>query len=135
MLTVGCTTSISGISAARDQIETTCLESDARTYEPGMVTPGTATFGINVDPADASHVRLHQLFVAGTQLNWAIGFGDGTAVPTVDTAGEFILPTSRTWIDFDGYISDYPFDFQLSAVVASTISIQMSGMPLFSPKV
>lgn len=135
MLTVGCVTSISGLTAARDQIETTCLDSEAREYEAGMATPGSASFGINFDPADASHVRLHELYREGTKVDWALGWGDGTTVPTADTAGGFVLPETRTFITFNGYISDLPFDFSLNAVVTSSVSVQVSGFPVLVPKV
>lgn len=134
VMAVGCVTSISGITAARDQIETTCLESDARTYEAGMATPGAATFGINFDPKDPSHLRLHQLYVAGTSLKFAVGWSDGTSVPTIDTGGDFDLPPDRSWIGMGGYVSDLPFEFALSAVVTSTVSIQISDFPVVVPK-
>lgn len=130
---VGCVTTLSGLTAQRDQIETTCLDSEARTYEAGMATPGAAQFGINFDPSDASHVRLHQLYVAGTTLDWALGWSDGTAPPTSDTSG-FVFPSTRTWVGFEGYISDLPFDFQLNAVVASTVSVQVSDFPTLVPR-
>ena len=133
VIIVGCVTSISGITASRDQIETTCLEDQARSYEAGMLTPGAASFGINVGPADASHVRLHELYTSGENLKWALGWSDGVAPPTV-LAGDWVLPTTRSWISFEGYISDYPFEFALSAVVASTIAVQVSGQPVFTPK-
>lgn len=132
---VGCVTTFTGLSAARDQIETTCLDSPARTYEAGMATPGTATFTINFDPSDASHIRLHELYQAGTTVNWAMGLSDGTAAPTgVDSAGEFILPTTRTFILFDGFVTDYPFDLALNTVVTSNLGIQISGYPTPVPK-
>lgn len=134
ILTVGCVISIDGIDTTLDQIETTCLSSPARTYVAGLATPGTATFGINFDPADASHTRLHELKVAGTTLPWAVGFSDGTAPPTVDTDGDFILPTTRSWIDFDGFMNSYPFSFALNTVVTSTVGIQISGEPVVTPK-
>jgi hypothetical protein len=130
---VGCVTTLSGLTAARDQIETTCLDSDARSYEAGMPTPGAAQFGINFDPADASHVRLHELYVAGTKFEWALGWSDGVAPPTSDTSG-FVYPSTRTWIAFNGYISDLPFDFALNAVVASTVSVQVSDFPTLIPR-
>ena len=83
LITVGCVTSIDGIDTSIDKIETTCLGDSARSYLAGLATPGTASFGINVDTADESHVRLHQLKVAGTTLPWAVGFSDGTDAPTV----------------------------------------------------
>jgi hypothetical protein len=133
ILIVGCVISIDGIDTTLDQLETTCLESPARTYVAGLATPGSATFGINFDPKDASHVRLHQLKVQGITLPWAIGFGDGVAPPTVGTGG-FVLPTTRSWITFDGFMNSYPFTFALNAVVTSNVGIQISGEPEVIPK-
>lgn len=130
---VGCVTSITGLTAARDQIETTCLEDQARSYEAGLATPGQAQFGLNFDPTDASHVRLHELYVLGENVSFALGWSDGTAAPTGDSS-TFVLPTSRTWITFDGFISDLPFDFSQNAVVTSTVSVQVSGFPELTPK-
>lgn len=130
---VGCVTNITGLTAARDQIETTCLEDQARTYEAGLATPGAAQFGINFDPSDASHVRLHELYVLGTVLAFALGWSDGTVAPTNDSS-LFVLGATRSWITFDGFVSDLPFDFAQNAVVASTVSVQVSGFPLLTPK-
>lgn len=135
VLIVGCVTSIDGIDTTVEQIETTCLEDAARTYLSGLATPGAASFGLNFDPADESHVRLHQLKVAGTSLLWVVGFSDGTAPPTVDTGGTFDLPTSRSWIRFNGFMNSYPFAFQQNSVVQSTVGIQISGEPEVVAKV
>ena len=132
--TVGCVTGITGLTAARDQIETTCLDSAARTYEAGMATPGAAQFTINFDTSDASHVRLHELYRAGTDLQWAIGWSDGTLPPSGASGTQFNLPTSRSWISFEGYISDLPFDFALNSVVSSNISVQVSDFPVLHEK-
>lgn len=129
LLKVGCVISIDGIDTTLDQLETTCLDSSAREYVSGLATPGNASFGINFDPADASHVRLHQLKIAGTILPWAIGFGDGTDLPVVDTNGNFNLPATRSWIQFNGFMNSYPFTFALNAVITSTVGIQISGEP------
>jgi hypothetical protein len=128
VVTVGCVTSLTGLTAARDQIETTCLDSTARTYVAGMATPGAAQFTINFDPSDSSHVRLHELYVEGLDLDFALGWSDGTAAPTSDSTA-FTTPTTRTWILFSGFISDLPFDFALNTVVTSNVSIQVSGFP------
>lgn len=138
---VGCVTSLTGLTATRDQIETTCLNSEGRTYEAGMPTPGTANFTVNFDPNDPSHVRLHELYRAGTKVDWALGWGDYNPprgpglgpVPTVDSDG-LVTPATRTWIVFNGYVSDLPFDFALNAVVASNIAVQVSDFPVLVPK-
>lgn len=129
LIEVGCVTSIDGIDTSIEQIETTCLEDTARTYVSGLATPGAATFGINFDPSDESHTRLHALKKAGTSLPWALGMSDGTADPTVDSGGTFDLATSRSWILFSGFMNSYPFSFQQNSVVQSTVGIQISGDP------
>lgn len=138
VLEVGCVISIDGIDTTLPQIDTTCMAANARTYIAGLAEPGAATFGIQFDPADDSHVRLHQLKVAGTTLQWAIGFSDGTAPPTVhvDTAGDgtFQTPTSRSWIVFEGFMNSYPFSAALNAVWTSNVGIQISGEPTVIPK-
>ena len=130
---VGCVTTLTGLTAARDQIETTCLDSTARTYVAGMATPGQAQFTVNFDPADPSHVRLHELYVEGTTIDWALGWSDGTTAPTGDSSG-FTLPTDRSWLTWDGFLTDVPFDFALNTVVTSNIVIQVSDFPILTPK-
>lgn len=138
LIDVGCITSIDGIDTAIDQIETTCLNNLSRTYEAGLATPGAATFGLQFDPSFPAHIRLHQLKTSGTTLQWAIGFSDGTLSPTVgtNTAGddEFVLPPTRSWLIFEGYMNSYPFTFGLNTMVTSTVGIQVSGEPVLIPK-
>jgi hypothetical protein len=141
ILVVGCVTDIDGIDTTLDQLETTCLDSVARTYVGGLATPGSATFGINFDPADASHVRMHQLKVRGDVLNWAIGFSDGNRnsagdlpQPRVDSHGDFVLPATRSWIAFQGFMNSYPFTFAINALVTSKVGIQISGEPAVTAK-
>lgn len=134
LIAIECVLTISGIDSTIEQIETTCLESSARTYEAGLATPGAASFGVNVDPRNAQHVRLHQLKTAGTQLKWALGWSDATGTsPTVDSSGDFDLATSRSWITFEGYMNSFPFDFSQNAMVNSTVGIQISGDPVLVP--
>ena len=141
VITVGCATSISGIGASRDQLESTCLEDSARSYEAGLGTPGQATFTINFDPADESHLRVYQLWQTGIKLEWALGLSDGPAAPaafvppTLATDGiNFNLPATRSWITFNGYIADVPLDLALNALVGATVTIQVSDFPTVTPK-
>jgi len=135
---VGCPTSITGLDSTIEQLETTCLESTARTYEAGLATPGTATFTLNINPQDASHKRLLELKAAGLSTKWVIGFPDaiGTAPSgAVDSDGEcgFTLPPNRTWLEFEGFVNSYAFDFSMNALITATVGVQVSGDPVLIP--
>src|SRR6188474_1862068 len=135
LLIIDCVISIDGIDTAIDQMETTCLEDTTRTYEAGLATPGTATFVINTDPREPSHLRHHELKTAGTVLPWALGWSDGTGIaPDIDSSGQFSPPNTRSYILFDGYMNSYPFSFAQNTMVNSTIGIQISGEPVLIPK-
>jgi len=146
ILAVGCFTSLDGIDTTLAQIDVTCMQSTSREYEAGLAEPGAATFGLNIDVQKAAHIRLHQLKKSGTKLLWAVGWGDGVVdgvgiPPTVEaTAGadgvrDFVLPTTRTWLTFEGYMNSFPFNFALGDVVKSTVGIQVSGDIGLIPKV
>jgi Phage tail tube, TTP, lambda-like len=136
VVAVECATAFTPGGAPADQIETTCLESTTRTYMPGLRTPGTATLTVNFDPAYASHVRMLELSQRDPSLtmNWALGWSDGTAEPTVGADGDFVFPTTRTFYPFQGYLSDVPFDFAANTVVTSAITIQRTGSGVLVPK-
>lgn len=139
VIEVGCVTNISGIDTTVEQVEVTCLSEQVREYIAGLATPGAASFGINFDTSDSSHVRLHQLKVAGVNLQWAVGFSDGTDDPatTTDSDGDyvFIVDPDRSWIVFEGFMNSFPFEFQQNSAVQSTVGIQVSGEPAVIPKV
>lgn len=129
LLKVECATAISGLSNPREQIEVTCLESDARQYEGGLSTPGQVSVTINFDPANASHRRLAELW-SGNEGNVRFAIGMGNPVdsdPTLDSGCDFVYPADRHFIEFEGYIADVPLEFALNSVVTSTVSIQVSG--------
>lgn len=133
---VGCITSFSGLDVPVDQVETTCLSDLNRTYIAGLGTPGTATFTIQFDPQDASHIRLSEIKASGSpNMYWAVGFGDGTATPVAGSPCDFdTFPTSRTFIEFEGFINSFSFDASLNSVWTSTIGIQVSGDPTIHAK-
>jgi hypothetical protein len=132
---VDCITELTGLSQTRDQIETTCLSDNERSYIAGLATPGTASFSIYPDPTSASHLRLHELATAGTTIHWALGWSDGKGIaPTDYDSNGWDLPATRTWLTFDGYISDFPFDFAQNSVVTSGLGIQTSGPTEWIPK-
>lgn len=139
VMDVGCVTEINGIDTTIEQNEVTCLRDLARRYEAGLGTPGAATFGIYTDTQNATHLRLLELKKAGTNLLWAIGWSDGTGIdPTsgTDSAGDciWVLPATRSWLTFEGFMNSYPFQFAQNTQVLSTIGIQVSGDPDLIPK-
>jgi len=128
-------TAISGISAPADQVEKTDLDDNARRFDPGLLSPGTATFSIKFTPGNASHIALFNLYSTGvTDVPFALGWGDGVAPPTV-ASGEFVLPATRSWLTWLGFVQDLPFDFAINAHVETSASLQISGLPLLTPKV
>ncbi|HHA1196005.1 TPA: phage tail tube protein [Enterobacter kobei] len=140
---IECITSFSPGSSPADQIEDTCLsEKNTRTYKKGLRTPGQATVGLNADPENDSHLLLSNLAESNDQQNltFAVGWADGDSLPTVATAGDpdavdgLALPDDRTWYVFQGYVSDFPFDFQANTVVQTSATIQRSGQGVWVPK-
>lgn len=140
LLDIGCVTSINNPSATAESIDTTCLNSTTRTYLNGLPTPSVTTFGLQADPSNAAHVRLFNL-VGGENLKWVIGWSDGpvdadgeqTAKPTVES-GEFNLPKTRSWLEFEGGVTNFPIDWQINLLVASTVSVQVSGKQKLTSK-
>lgn len=136
---VECATTFSPGGSPADQIDDTCLEAKERSYKSGLRKPGTASMGLNADPQIESHVLLHELSEMNPSptLKWAVGWADGpkdangdpdpAGEPGLDSNGDFDLPDSRTWFLFEGYVSDFPFDFTQNAVVTTSASIQRSG--------
>lgn len=126
---LGCPTAINGVSSPREQRDITCLESEDKEFEPGMRTPGAANVSINFDSSNPSHVRMWELFDEGVKFDLAIGFSDGVSIPTLDSNQLFDFPTDRTFLTYEAYVADYPFEFALNANVVSGLVFQLSGQP------
>lgn len=131
VLEIECATAFTPGGNPADQIEDTCLSATTRSYMRGLRTPGQASLTLNADPRNLSHVRLHQLSEDDSieNIKWAVGWADGKDIaPTLNTEGDdFELPEGRTWFLFDGYVSDFPFDFAANTVVTTAATIQRSG--------
>lgn len=132
VLEVSCVTSLSGLDATVEELDTTCLRDLARTFEAGLANPGTATLGIQFDPEDASNLRLYELYNTRENVQFAIGLSDGVAPPTVED-DEWVFPGSRSWLVYDGYISAFPWDFSLNTMVTNNLSVRVSGQPTLVP--
>jgi len=119
-----------------DQIETTTLTDEAKTFLRGMRTPGQASMEINVDPSNTVHARLHELSQDDDvdYLPFAVGFSDGTVDPTADDSDDFDQDAvARSFYYFDGYIADFPLDFAINSVVKTTVQIQRTGQGVLVP--
>lgn len=136
ILRIECAISLDGISAPRDQLESTCLEDAARTYEAGLMTPGQMTLGLNFDPSKESHVRIYELWRDATKFDMAIGYSDGTAAPTLASDGaSFDFPTTRSFLQLlDTYVADVPQSLAMNALVTANVSFQLSGFPAIYKK-
>lgn len=130
-----CPKSIDGLGLSVPQIDVTCLDSDAMEFVPGMPNPGAATIGLDFDTAKESHMLIEDLNENQVIATFAIGWSDGTAAPTgVDSQGDFVLPTTRTWVVFKGYVADLPLNFAINSTVQSNFTVQQSGRRRIIPK-
>ena len=139
---IGCIKDFEGGGNPADQIETTCLNETTRSYMAGLRTPGAATFNIDFDPKNDSHMRLYEAAesddVNYQNIKFAVAFSDGTAPPTAtaDSSGEwdFVFPATRTFWQFQGYVSDFPISLQANSVVTTAVSVQRNGRGYLFPK-
>jgi hypothetical protein len=128
-LQIGCPTGITGLGGAKTAVDDTCLDSDEMESSPGMASPGAINVQLNFDPADTSHRELWDLFENDQTRRFAIGMSDGakTILPDFDTAGDPTFPTTRSFIEFQGYVLDLPLDFAVNTNVQSAVQVQRTG--------
>ena len=131
---VECYTNFSGLSNPASEIDVTCIADDARQWVSGLKEPGSVTFGLNPDDRNDSHIRLKQLEDSGEVLNWALAALEGSAPPTADSDGEFVLPSDRVWWLFSGYVQDFPLEGNMNDVYRSTVTIRQSGKSTWVPR-
>lgn len=89
---------------------------------------GGAITAINITNAGTGYTSAPTVTITG-------GSGTGGAATAIlDQIPDFDLPNTRTWFAFSGFVSDFPFDFQLNTVVQTQVSIQRSGASGWIPK-
>lgn len=115
VMEVECATAFSPGGNPADQIETTCLSANVRSYLRGLRTPGQASLTINADPRNDSHIRLHELSEDDSieDLAWAVGWSDGKDIPPE------LVPA--------GYITEITITNGGSGYSAATVSITGGG--------
>ncbi len=136
VIQIGCPTGVSGTGGSKPQVDDTCLDSDEMEFSPGMASPGAVNVGLNFDPAITSHRELVELFDNDNEFTVVIGMSDGakTIAPTVDSSGTITFPSTRTFIEFRGYVADMPIDFVINQNVTSQVAIQRTGARTFHYK-
>lgn len=129
IIEVDCLTSLDGLSAPLGEEDTSCLADLGSTVEPTIFQAGSATFTVRFDPSVASHIRLFEIHRAKQKLKWAVGFSDGLdiAPSSVDSDGDLVVPGTRTWLLFTGYISEFPWSFALGTKVTNNLTIRTDG--------
>lgn len=126
--TLTCPTGITGLGGARDQIETTCLENTGdKTYVAGLGNPGEVSVPFVFDPTALDQRVLIGLKDTGADVEWLIGFSDGTTIPTV-SSGELVLATTRTGARFKAFVADVNIDVATNEIVRGTLTLQRSGL-------
>lgn len=118
------------------EVDATCLDSDGMESDPGMPSTGAVSVTFDFDVAKASHLLLQSFISAASKPKWVLGYSDGDVDPTVDSNGDFNLPTTRSWENYgEAYVAGLSKDFAVNANVASTMSFKPSGLPQTIAKV
>lgn len=129
LLKLSCPTGVTGVGGGtKDQLEDTCLDNTTdKTFKPGLGNPSPISIPFNFIPSAHSHQVLFDLKASGDTVKWLLGFSDGTAAPTVDDAQEFVVPASRTSVEWEGYVSEVNIDIATNEIVRGTLTVQRTG--------
>ncbi|MDC4642450.1 hypothetical protein OHV73_00915 [Acinetobacter baumannii] len=128
---------INGIDLGSDstsKIENTCLEeTDSKGYLTGLNDPGDGSITFNLDPKNATHLKIIELAEDRTPITVYLGGSDGTGEPTV-TTGTVTLPTTRTFWTFQATLAPSTPTFEADALVSYQITMQRSTGVKLIPK-
>lgn len=84
-----------------------------------VVTAGGVITGVIITNSGSGYVTAPSVTFTGA--------GTGATGTSVLGDFDFVLPNTRTWFTFEGYVSDFPFDFAANTVVTTAATIQRSG--------
>ena len=119
-----CITSISLGDDSVSDIDDTCLEeTDTKTSQPGLNTPGEGEIVIKTDPLNASHMKLLQLAENREPVKVYIGWSDGTTAPTLN-ATVVTLPTTRTFTTFNAILRVSSPTFEADSLVEHKVAMK-----------
>lgn len=133
LVKIACPTGVQGLGGAKDQIESTCLDTIGdKEFQGGLGNPGQVNVPFNLIPREVSHQMLFGLKQAGDVLNWILCLSDGTDAPTIDSNGAIAAPANRSSFEFSGYVADVNIDVATNEIVRGTLLIQRSGDVTFN---
>lgn len=125
--TVGVAGGLAALSLTAGGTGYTTAPTVAITGGNGTGATATATIsggevtGFNITNPGSGYTSTRTVALSG-------GAGSGAAATALLGAGDdFVLPTSRTWFVFEGWIGDFPFDFAANSTVSTVVSIQRTG--------
>jgi hypothetical protein len=128
LVKVGCPKGIGPIGGSKSQIDETCLDDIEKQFGPGMASPGAITVPLDFDDSKVSHQQIVAMDLDDLKTTWVVGFSNGIAPPVIDSGtGVITWPSTRTYVEFQGYVADAPLDFQIDKNVGMAVSIQRSG--------
>jgi len=136
VMKVGFLTGINPGGSPADQLDTTTLDDTESTSMRGLRKADQATVALNTDLDNESHFRMYELSQSDDDKNlkFVIGWPNGRGIPPTATAQEFTLPDTRTWMAFEGYFSNFPFNFETNSILTSEVTIQRSGKAVITRK-
>jgi hypothetical protein len=125
---LACPTGWSFSGESRDEIDTTCLSDNDATFLMGIKDNGTLSSTVNYDASEETHQLLQSYLQNNVENIWfCVAYSDGTAAPTVDSAGGFDLPATRSYKTFQGLLASVSETGQSNSVVTSDITVRISG--------
>lgn len=106
------------------EVDTTCLEeTDTKTSDYGLTTPGEGSISIDTDPKNLSHMTLLQLASTKEKVRVYVGWSDGISEPVL-TGSDVELPETRTWSHFEAIVRKGSPVFAVDAMVNHTIPMK-----------
>lgn len=123
---MGCLFEVDDISSERDDIDTTGLcQTDSKTYIAGLKDPGDTSWTLKYVKGGEAASKVKDLWDSGDIATFAVGLSQSADAPTI-ASGTITWPSSRTFIHFDGYVSDMPFSFEKEGIVTSEVAIKLT---------
>ena len=126
VITLGCPTSLSDLGGKRSTEKTDCLDAGDATVELGSIEYNGSKIPLRLNTGNTSHKKVYDIFKSyGSDVWFAIGLSDGTAAPTVQTGAWATFSNTRTYIAFQGGVSEWGLSFDPSSPVNNDITVQV----------